>query len=205
MFSQSIFKNQIFRSNRRLWNTTTRPKNVGNPPPPPRLTFTTLFLRSHLRLPPLSLQIRHRSLLSHPPLPSLFRPRSPPLSPPMSSADSNTTNTKTMLMRILVSTKRSNTCTADYDHVDDASSPAEDLPEDVKEGHFVVHTFDHGELKRFIIKLGYLADPSFLKLLKKAEEEFGVRCEGVLAVPCKPNELHLKTGERADGAEPRKI
>ncbi|XP_057512478.1 uncharacterized protein LOC130794560 isoform X3 [Actinidia eriantha] len=106
MFSQSIFKNQIFRSNRRLWNTTTRPKNVGNPPPPPRLTFTTLFLRSHLRLPPLSLQIRHRSLLSHPPLPSLFRPRSPPLSPPMSSADSNTTNTKTCLRVSLDATVR---------------------------------------------------------------------------------------------------
>lgn len=64
-----------------------------------------------------------------------------------------------------------------------------DIPADVKEGHFVVRTFDNGEVKRFILKLGYLAHSGFLKLLDQAEEEFGFQQEGVLAVPCGPGEL----------------
>ncbi|CAL5350943.1 unnamed protein product [Camellia sinensis] len=95
-----------------------------------------------------------------------------------------------MLTRILRLSSRSNTSAgnSDYDD-DDASSLAEDLPEDVKEGHFVVHTVDHGEPKRFIIELGYLAHPGFLKLLEQAKGEFGFRPEGVLVVPCGTNEL----------------
>ena len=57
--------------------------------------------------------------------------------------------------------------------MDDVSSLAEDLPEDVKEGHFVVHTFDHGELERYIIELGYLAGPELLKAVKASRE--GIR------------------------------
>ena len=72
------------------------------------------------------------------------------------------------------------------DDCDDDMGP---LPEDVKEGHFVVQTIYDGELKRFVIELGYLAHPGFLKLLELAEEEFGFEQEGVLAVPCGPSEL----------------
>ncbi|KAH7844065.1 hypothetical protein Vadar_023844 [Vaccinium darrowii] len=76
----------------------------------------------------------------------------------------------------------------------------EDLPEDVREGHFVVHAVDNGEPKRFVLELAYLEDPDFLNLLKQAEEEFGFRSEGVLAVPCGPNELQKVSGgeERFD-------
>ncbi|KAK2974723.1 hypothetical protein RJ640_007150 [Escallonia rubra] len=69
------------------------------------------------------------------------------------------------------------------------------LPWDVKAGHFVVHTVNDGEAKRFIIALNFLAHPGFLKLLDQAEEEFGFKQEGVLTVPCGPSELRriLKT------------
>lgn len=64
------------------------------------------------------------------------------------------------------------------------------LPEDVKEGHFVVHTVnENGEVKRFVIEMSYLAHPEFIRLLEHAAEEFGFEQEGVLAVPCRPNEL----------------
>ncbi|KAK3000559.1 hypothetical protein RJ639_020959 [Escallonia herrerae] len=68
-------------------------------------------------------------------------------------------------------------------------------PWDVKAGHFVVHTVNDGEAKRFIIALNFLAHPGFLKLLDQAEEEFGFKQEGVLTVPCGPSELQriLKT------------
>lgn len=79
-----------------------------------------------------------------------------------------------------------------------ATSEDDDLPEDVKEGHFVVHTFNDGKLKRFIIELDYLAHPGFLKLLKLAEEEFGFQQEGVLVIPCGPNELQRILENRKD-------
>lgn len=78
------------------------------------------------------------------------------------------------------------------------TSEDDDLPEDVKEGHFVVHTFNDGKLKRFIIELDYLAHPGFLKLLKLAEEEFGFKQEGVLVIPCGPNELQRILENRKD-------
>ncbi|KAK3226573.1 hypothetical protein Dsin_006435 [Dipteronia sinensis] len=75
------------------------------------------------------------------------------------------------------------------DDYDDLGPLSEDLPEDVREGHFVVHAIDDGELKRFIIGLDYLADPRFTKLLELAEEEFGFQQAGVLAIPCRSNVL----------------
>ncbi|KAK0584502.1 hypothetical protein LWI29_014252 [Acer saccharum] len=75
------------------------------------------------------------------------------------------------------------------DDYDDLGPLSEDLPLDVKEGHFVVHTIDDGELKRFVIGLDYLAHPRFTKLLELAEEEFGFQQAGVLAIPCRSNEL----------------
>ncbi|KAI9153906.1 hypothetical protein LWI28_018255 [Acer negundo] len=59
----------------------------------------------------------------------------------------------------------------------------------MREGHFVVIATKGWESKRFVIELGYLNHPEFLKLLKQAEEEFGFRQEGALAIPCRPDEL----------------
>ncbi|OVA06968.1 Auxin-induced protein [Macleaya cordata] len=63
------------------------------------------------------------------------------------------------------------------------------VPEDVKEGHFAVFAVKGDEPKRFIVELDFLNNPAFLRLLEKAEEEFGFEQEGVLAVPCRPDEL----------------
>ncbi|KAG1359667.1 auxin-responsive protein SAUR32-like [Cocos nucifera] len=63
------------------------------------------------------------------------------------------------------------------------------VPEDVKEGHFaVVAVFDE-KPKRFVVSLGCLSHPMFLRLLELAEEEFGFRQEGPLAIPCRPSDL----------------
>ncbi|KAK2654967.1 hypothetical protein Ddye_008019 [Dipteronia dyeriana] len=75
------------------------------------------------------------------------------------------------------------TAAAAANDYDDLGPLPEDLPEDVKEGHFVVHAIDDGELKRFVIGLDYLAHPRFTKLLELAEEEFGFQQAGVLAIP----------------------
>uniref|UniRef100_A0A5B6YTN6 Uncharacterized protein n=1 Tax=Davidia involucrata TaxID=16924 RepID=A0A5B6YTN6_DAVIN len=88
----SIFKSQIFRNHRERWKHTI-PKNVIHRRLIP-LSF--LLLSHHLHLRPRYLPINHPNLLSIPPLPPLFRPRSPHLSPPMSSLtspDSNPTKT----------------------------------------------------------------------------------------------------------------
>nr|TKR65883.1 hypothetical protein D5086_0000317520 [Populus alba] len=45
------------------------------------------------------------------------------------------------------------------------------------------------EPKRFIVELNYLTNPDFLSLLEQAKEEYGFQQEGVLAVPCRPEEL----------------
>ncbi|EMS54722.1 hypothetical protein TRIUR3_21602 [Triticum urartu] len=39
-------------------------------------------------------------------------------------------------------------------------------------------------VRRFVIPTGYLGHPVFRLLLEKAEEEFGFRHEGALAIPC---------------------
>lgn len=63
------------------------------------------------------------------------------------------------------------------------------VPEDVEEGHFaVVAVFDENS-KRFVVSLSCLSHPMFLRLLELAEEEFGFRQEGPLAVPCRPSDL----------------
>lgn len=59
----------------------------------------------------------------------------------------------------------------------------------VREGHLVVIANKGWKPKRFVIELGYLNHPEFLKLLKQAEEEFGFCQEGALAIPCRPDEL----------------
>ncbi|KAF8395261.1 hypothetical protein HHK36_019203 [Tetracentron sinense] len=73
------------------------------------------------------------------------------------------------------------------------------VPEDVKEGHFVVLAVDNGESKRFVIELVYLTHPRFLRLLEQAEEEFGFEQEGALTVPCQPDELRRILEDSSDG------
>ncbi|KAK7245105.1 hypothetical protein RIF29_39939 [Crotalaria pallida] len=63
-------------------------------------------------------------------------------------------------------------------------------PKGVKQGHFVVIATEGCKPERFLIELGYLHHPDFVKLLKQAEEEFGFSQVGALAIPCQPD--HLK-------------
>ncbi|KAK4779511.1 hypothetical protein SAY87_015617 [Trapa incisa] len=71
-----------------------------------------------------------------------------------------------------------------------------DVPEDVKEGHFAV---DGEHLKRFVVPLSCLTHPGFVKLLEQAAEEYGFNHGGALAVPCRPSELERIL---AEGREP---
>ncbi|WCJ34497.1 SAUR-like auxin-responsive protein family [Euphorbia peplus] len=59
----------------------------------------------------------------------------------------------------------------------------------VKKGHFAVIAGKDGEEKRFVLEMEYLNDPAFVQLLEQAEEEYGFQQQGVLAIPCKPQEL----------------
>ncbi|KAK4377706.1 hypothetical protein RND71_004002 [Anisodus tanguticus] len=75
------------------------------------------------------------------------------------------------------------------------------VPNDVKEGYFAVCSMNpEEEPKRFILELHWLTNPSFLKLLKHAEDEYGFEQKGVLEVPCRAEELQnileLKNIER---------
>ncbi|KAK7345531.1 hypothetical protein VNO77_16135 [Canavalia gladiata] len=63
------------------------------------------------------------------------------------------------------------------------------VPDDVREGYFAVLAINGGETKRFIVGLHCLTDPAFLGLLDQAQEEFGFRHQGALAVPCQAHEL----------------
>lgn len=91
-----------------------------------------------------------------------------------------------MLRKILSSSTQ-------YDVEDDGTTS---LPEDVKEGHFVVLTVDGGELRRFVLDLSYLADPRFLMLLEKAELEFGFEQTGILVIPCTCSDLQSVIGRK---------
>ncbi|XP_059298205.1 auxin-responsive protein SAUR32-like [Lycium ferocissimum] len=64
------------------------------------------------------------------------------------------------------------------------------VPNDVKEGYFAVLSVNaEEEPKRFVVELHWLTNPSFLKLLKQAEDEYGFEQKGVLEVPCRAEEL----------------
>ncbi|GAB2229637.1 hypothetical protein Droror1_Dr00013885 [Drosera rotundifolia] len=56
-------------------------------------------------------------------------------------------------------------------------------------GYFVVIAAAGDEPRKFVVGLDLLNDPEFLVLLKQAEEEFGFKHEGALALPCQPEEL----------------
>ncbi|KAK1283987.1 hypothetical protein QJS10_CPB21g00327 [Acorus calamus] len=71
-----------------------------------------------------------------------------------------------------------------------------EVPEDVKDGQFAVVAVsgDDGP-KRFVVSLRCLSHPTFLRLLEKAEEEFGFSQEGPLTIPCQSSELEKVLGE----------
>ncbi|KAF3633413.1 putative pentatricopeptide repeat-containing protein-like [Capsicum annuum] len=77
-----------------------------------------------------------------------------------------------------------------FDIVETPRANEEVVPNDVKEGYFAVFSVNkEEEPRRFIVKLHWLTDPSFLKLLKQAEDEYGFGQKGVLEVPCLAAEL----------------
>ncbi|PUZ70822.1 hypothetical protein GQ55_2G266300 [Panicum hallii var. hallii] len=65
---------------------------------------------------------------------------------------------------------------------DDESCHSPEPPPDVPRGYCPVYVGP--EQRRFVIPTSYLAHPVFRLLLEKAEEEFGFRHEGALAIPC---------------------
>nr|AMQ09538.1 small auxin up regulated protein [Boehmeria nivea] len=70
-----------------------------------------------------------------------------------------------------------------------ASSTVSDVPK----GFLAVYVGDESKMKRFIIPVSYLNQPSFQQLLSQAEEEFGFdHPMGGLTIPCREHAfLHL--------------
>ncbi|XP_061955726.1 auxin-induced protein 15A [Populus nigra] len=86
----------------------------------------------------------------------------------------------------LSASRGANTSEVRFDEVMEATKM---VPGDVKKGHFAVTATKGEEPKRFIVELNYLTNPDFLSLLEQAKEEYGFQQKGVLAVPCRPEEL----------------
>ncbi|CAN1805251.1 Auxin-responsive protein SAUR71 [Linum perenne] len=99
-----------------------------------------------------------------------------------------------MLMQIMKILSKRFTLQRSDDQYDDLDRLSDNIPADVKEGHFVVYAVNDAEPKRFVIRLDYLAHPGFVKLLELAAEEFGLRQAGVLAVPCRSVDLRRILG-----------
>ncbi|XP_043699823.1 auxin-induced protein X10A-like [Telopea speciosissima] len=74
-------------------------------------------------------------------------------------------------------------------NVEEEMGTSMEVPQDVKEGQFVVLAVNGGKSKRFVVDLGYLTHPEFLKMLQQAEEEFGFEQLGAIALPCPPHDL----------------
>ncbi|KAF5448920.1 hypothetical protein F2P56_029411 [Juglans regia] len=63
----------------------------------------------------------------------------------------------------------------------EAASTAKNVPK----GYFAVYVGED-QKKRFVLPISYLNEPSFQKLLHKAEEEFGFdHPMGALTIPCR--------------------
>ncbi|XP_027348252.1 auxin-responsive protein SAUR50-like [Abrus precatorius] len=65
------------------------------------------------------------------------------------------------------------------------------VPKDVKEGHFAVIAEDEEESKRFVVPLSCLNNPTFLRLLEQASQEYGFDQDGALTIPCRPSDLEM--------------
>ncbi|WMV51558.1 hypothetical protein MTR67_044943 [Solanum verrucosum] len=64
---------------------------------------------------------------------------------------------------------------------------------DVPKGHFAVYVGDT-EKKRYVVPITYLNHPSFQKLLRKSEEEFGFHHPmGGLTIPCNVDDFFYVT------------
>lgn len=63
------------------------------------------------------------------------------------------------------------------------------VPQDVKEGHFAVIAVDEYEERRFVVPVSYLKRGSFVRLLERAAEEYECDYEGAVVIPCRPSEL----------------
>ncbi|XP_010554913.1 PREDICTED: auxin-induced protein 6B-like [Tarenaya hassleriana] len=72
---------------------------------------------------------------------------------------------------------------------EDPNADPTTVPDDVKEGHVAVVAVKGGKAKRFILEVGELNKPEFLRLLEQAREEFGFQQKGPLAIPCRPEEV----------------
>ena len=66
------------------------------------------------------------------------------------------------------------------------ASQASSLVEDVPKGYLAVYVGEQSEMRRFVIPVSYLNQPSFRDLLSQAEEEFGFdHPMGGLTIPCR--------------------
>ncbi|KAI3896770.1 hypothetical protein MKW98_009623 [Papaver atlanticum] len=84
-----------------------------------------------------------------------------------------------------------------YMPLDNEKMKAMKPPRNVKKGQFAVIATEGDVANRFVVELDCLSNnPAFLKLLEKAEEEFGFRQAGILSLPCKPDELERALGSR---------
>ncbi|KAI3512136.1 hypothetical protein L1887_19344 [Cichorium endivia] len=74
----------------------------------------------------------------------------------------------------------------------------ENWEKEVVPGHFSVVAVKCEKPKRFVIELRCLTNPGFLRLLKKAGEEYGFKHEGAIVIPCEPQELQMIIQEMRD-------
>lgn len=89
-----------------------------------------------------------------------------------------------------------------YDDFKDSFGDSQNnVPEDVKEGHFAVIAVDGEQLQRFVVPLSCLTHPGFIRLLEQAAEEFGFNHGGALAIPCRPSELERILAEGGDSGD----
>ncbi|XP_031476227.1 protein SMALL AUXIN UP-REGULATED RNA 51-like [Nymphaea colorata] len=62
---------------------------------------------------------------------------------------------------------------------------------DIRKGHFAVYV---GEgRRRFVIPTSYLKSPTFQRLLKEAEEEYGFQSQMGLTIPCSEDAFRALT------------
>ncbi|GMI80965.1 hypothetical protein HRI_001765800 [Hibiscus trionum] len=94
-----------------------------------------------------------------------------------------------LMLRRFVMTKPKTILSESPSRAYDRDTDVDEVPDDVKEGHFAVMAVGSGNPKRFILELSYLKNPAFLRLLEEAREEYGFQQMGILTVPCQPEQL----------------